>query len=101
VDADSPAAAAGLRTGDVIVKWNGNEPPRRLNDWLRQQKAGGTIHLRIRRDDVETNIDVHTGELTETFYDIAEDAHAGEKARHVRDGLLHGMTDAAAIHASN
>ena len=100
VGADSPAAA-GLRTGDLIIKWNGSEPPRRVNEWLRQQKAGSTLHLRIRRDEVETNIDVRMGELTETFYDIAEDAHANEKARHIRDGLLHGVTDAAAVHVSN
>jgi predicted metalloprotease with PDZ domain len=101
VDADGFAAAAGLRTGDVIVKWNSGEPPRRLNDWLRQQKAGGTIHLRIRRDEGETNIDVRMGELTEAFYDIAEDAHASEKAGHIREGLLRGITDAAAVNAGN
>jgi predicted metalloprotease with PDZ domain len=101
VDADGPAAAAGLRPGDFIVKWNGGEPPRRVNEWLRQQKAGSIIHLRIHREDIEINIDVRTGELTELFYDVSEDPHAGEKARHLRDGLLRGVTDAAAVHARN
>jgi S1-C subfamily serine protease len=101
VDADGPAAAAGLQAGDVIVKWNGSEPPRRLNDWISQQKIGSTIHLRIRREGVESNVDVRLGELSETFYDVAEDSHASEKAKHIRDGLLHGATDAVAIHAAN
>ncbi|MDP9338725.1 MAG: PDZ domain-containing protein [Acidobacteriota bacterium] len=101
VESDGPAAGAGLKTDDVILKWNGSEPPRRPNNWLRQQKAGATIHLRVRREDVEMNIDMRLGEVSETFYELAEDSHAGEKARHIRDGLLRGVTDAVAIHASN
>ncbi len=101
VDADAPAAAAGLKSGDVIVKWNGGEPPRRLSEWLRQQKAGSTIHLRVRREGVEINVEVRLGEIAETFYDLAEDGHASEKARHIREGLLHGITDAAAVHSNN
>jgi predicted metalloprotease with PDZ domain len=101
VESDAPAAAAGLRGGDVIVKWNGSDPPRRPNEWLRQQKGGSTIHLRVRREDVEVNMELRLGEVTETFYDLAEDSHATEKARHIRDGLLHGVTDAAEVHASN
>jgi predicted metalloprotease with PDZ domain len=95
VDANGTAAAAGLQDGDVIVKWNGGDPPRRSEQWLRQQKPGDDLHLRVRRADGESDVNFHLGETTETFYDVAEDGHATEKARHIRDGLLHGVTSAA------
>ncbi|HSY32729.1 MAG TPA: PDZ domain-containing protein [Verrucomicrobiae bacterium] len=101
VDANSPAAEAGLQTGDFIVKWNGGDPPRRSNDWLRQHKSGELLHLVVRREGAELEIDFHLGEITETFYDLAEDSHAGGKARHIREGLLHGVTDAPTMHAAN
>lgn len=101
VDAASSAAEAGLQSADVIVKWNGADPPRQLSDWLRQHKAGETVHLRIHRDDEgELNLDFRLGEVTETDYDVVEDSHAGEKARRVRDGLLRGITTPATIHAA-
>jgi predicted metalloprotease with PDZ domain len=101
VDANSTAAEAGLQTGDYILKWNGADPPRRVNDWLRQHKAGELLHLVIRREGAQLKIDFHLGEITETFYDLAEDSHAGDKARHIREGLLHGVTDAPTMHAAN
>jgi C-terminal processing protease CtpA/Prc len=101
VDPNTAAAEAELQIGDLILKWNGGEPPRRVNDWLRQHKSGELLHLTIRRDDAELKIDVRLGQITETFYDLAEDSHAGDKARHIREGLLHGVTDAATIHAAN
>ena len=101
VDANSAAAEAGLQSGDLILKWNGGEPPRRIADWLRQHKSGELLHLVIRRDDAELKIDFRVGEIAETFYDLAEDSRAGDKARHIREGLLHGTTDAATLHASN
>ena len=101
VDANSAAAEAGLQSGDLILKWNGGEPPRRVADWLRQHKSGELLHLVIRRDDAELKIDFRVGEIAETFYDLAEDSRAGDKARHIREGLLHGTTDAATLHASN
>jgi predicted metalloprotease with PDZ domain len=100
VDADGPAAQAGLQVGDVILRWNGGDPPRRLNEWIRQQKPGDLLHLRVRREGTEADLDIHLGEMRETFYDLAEDSHAGEKARRIRDGLLRGVTDTAASHAA-
>jgi hypothetical protein len=35
---------------------------------------------------------IRTGETTETFYELAEDSHAGEKARRIHEGLLRGTT---------
>jgi predicted metalloprotease with PDZ domain len=101
VEANNSAAESGLQTGDVVMNWNGAEPPRRPADWVLQHKAGELLHLRVRRGDRELAIDLRLGEISETFYDVAEDSRAGEKARHIREGLLRGVTSAAAIHARN
>lgn len=95
IEANNPAAEAGLQNGDVIVKWNSGDAPRRPDQWLHQQKTGDELHLQVRRVDGEADVNFRLGETTETFYDVAEVAHASEKARRIRDGLLHGITSAA------
>jgi len=93
VDADGPAAKSGLLVGDEIVRWNNGEAPRRLEHWLSQQKPGETLHLRVRRDDKEQNIEIRLGEQREKFYQVAESVNASDRARRIREGLLHGSTD--------
>jgi hypothetical protein len=66
--------------------------------WLQGQKAGDSLKLRVRRDDKEMTLEFRLGETAETLYQVAEDSHAGEKARHIREGLLRGETSAVAIH---
>jgi predicted metalloprotease with PDZ domain len=97
VIAEGPAAEAGLRAGDTILTWNGAEPPRRLERWLREQKAGDVLKLKVRREEKEVTIEVRLGEIKETFYGVSEDSHASEKARRIRDGLLHGVTSAVTV----
>jgi predicted metalloprotease with PDZ domain len=101
MDPNGPAAGSGLQIGDVIEKWDGGNPPRRSNDWLSHHKAGDVLHLLARRDEREVSVDIRLGETTETFYDVVEDSHAGEKARRVREGWLRGMTNAEGRHATN
>ena len=96
IDADGPAAKSGLRVGDEIVRWNNGEPPRRPERWLSRQKPGDILHLRVRRDDKEQNVDLRLGERHETFYQVAESANAGERARRIREGILRGSTDPVA-----
>jgi predicted metalloprotease with PDZ domain len=97
VDSEGPAAQAGLRVGDVILDWNGGEVPRRVDRWLQEQKVGDVLKLRVRREDKEFTIEFRLGEMKETLYQVIEDPHAGEKARHIREGMLRGETSAVAV----
>jgi predicted metalloprotease with PDZ domain len=97
VDPEGLAAVAGLRTGDVILSWNGGEVPKRADRWLQEQKAGDLLKLRVRREDKEIAIEFRLGEIKETLYLVGEDAHAGEKARHIREGILRGETSAVTV----
>ena len=92
VDSESAAAQAGVRAGDVITSWNGAEPPRNPERWAYSQKPGNTLRLAIRRDEKETSLEFRLGEVFETFFQVNEDGHASEKARRIREGILHGTT---------
>ena len=97
VDAEGPAAQSGLRAGDVILNWNGGEVPRRMEHWLQEQKAGDLLKLRVRRENKEISLEFRLGEINETLYEVMEVSHAGEKARHIREGMLRGETSAIPI----
>jgi S1-C subfamily serine protease len=98
VDSEGPAAQAGVQAGDVIVNWNGGEAPRRVERWLQEQRPGDWLKLKIRREDREITIEFRLGEIKETAYQVVEDSHASEKARHIREGMLRGETSAVAVH---
>jgi len=97
VDSEGQAARAGLRTGDIVQTWNGGEVPRRADRWLQEQKPGDVLKLRIRREDKEMALEFRLGETKETLYQVVEDSGAGEKARHIREGMLRGETSAVAV----
>ena len=92
VDPENSAAQAGLRSGDLILSWNGSEPPRNPERWVFSQKVGSEVRLRVRRDDHELSIDFRLDEATETFYQIVENPRAEAKGRHIREGILRGTT---------
>lgn len=92
VDPESAAAAAGLRSNDVILSWNGGEPPRNPERWVSSQKTGNEVRLRVRRVDRELSVNFRVDETTETYYQVGEDSHAGARAKRIRDGILRGIT---------
>jgi predicted metalloprotease with PDZ domain len=96
VDDGSSADGAGLRPGDVIQNWNDGDLPRSLARWVRERQPGETVKARIRRDEKERTLEFKLGEEKELLYQVAEDSHASEKARHIREGLLHGVTQTVA-----
>ena len=98
VDSEGLAARTGLRAGDVIVNWNGGEVPRRMDRWLHEQKPGDVLRLRIRREDKEIAVEFQLGEVKESIYEVSEDLGAPEKARNIREGLLHGVTSSVTVH---
>ncbi len=98
VDDASPAAEAGLRPGDVILNWNGGDVPRSPGRWVRERQAGEIVKVRIRRDEKEQALQFKLGEEKEVLYQVSEDSHAGEKAKHIREGLLHGVTQPVSAH---
>jgi len=96
VENGSAAANADLRIGDTIVNWNGGEAPRRLERWIYEQKPGNLLRLRVKREEKEIQLEFRLSGSKEILYQVTEDAHASEKARHIRDGILHGTTQPVA-----
>ncbi len=97
VDPEGFAAQAGLRAGDIIVNWNGGEVPRLLERWLQEQNPGDLLKLRVRREDKEISLEFRLGEIKEIFYEVSENSHASERARHIREGMLRGVTGAVPV----
>lgn len=93
VETGSSAEKSGLKAGDEVVRWNNSEPPRRPERWASQQKPGDEFRLRVRREEKEETLTLHLGELREKFYEVAEASNVSDRARRIRDGLLHGTTD--------
>ncbi len=98
VDDGSPAAGAGLRAGDLVLSWNGSDVPRSLGRWVRERQPGEAVKLRVRREEKEQSLQFQLGEEKEVLYQVVEDSRASEKARRIREGLLHGVTQEVPVH---
>jgi predicted metalloprotease with PDZ domain len=93
VEADGLAAKSGLQVGDEIVRWNNSDVPRRPERWAAQHKPGEVLRLRVRRAEKVESIEIHLGELHEKLFQVAEISNADERARRLREGILHGTTE--------
>ena len=93
VESGSNAEKAGLKVGDTILRWNNGDVPRRAERWVAQQVPGSPVHLRVRRADEEQSIEFHLGEQHEKFYQVIEMMDSSERAKRIREGMLHGTTD--------
>jgi len=94
VEPGSPAERAGLLVGDEARDFNGEGVPRRAEYWLRNKKPGDTLKLRLLRNEQPVELSFALGGKTESIFAIAEDPNASPKARAIREGLLHGKTEA-------
>jgi serine protease Do len=63
VDADGPAAKAGIKAGDVIVKYDGAavESSRDLRDKLARAEPGSDVSLTVQRDGKPVDLKVTLG----------------------------------------
>jgi predicted metalloprotease with PDZ domain len=93
VETGSNAEKSGLQVGDEIIRWNNGETPHRPERWASQQKPGEIIHLRIRRAEKEQAVEIRLGEIRETFFQVVEASGASDRAKRIREGMLHGTTD--------
>jgi predicted metalloprotease with PDZ domain len=98
VEPGSNAERGGLKVGDVLLRWNGGDVPRRPERWAVQREPGEQVHLTVRRADAEMNFDVSLGEARQKVCQLVEIAGADERARRIRDGMLHGSTDPVTAH---
>jgi serine protease Do len=60
VDEDGPAAKAGLKVGDLVVKVDGREVPVYASflRWLAEAEPGETLNLEVRRGDKQLSLEV-------------------------------------------
>ena len=94
VMADSPAAKAGIKNGDVVVTFNGREveDPRTMRLKSSQSVPGTIAKLGVLRDGVVKNMDVTIGELKNSNGD--EDAPAAAQVpTRVKLGVRMGELD--------
>jgi predicted metalloprotease with PDZ domain len=91
----SPAERAGLLVGDEVRDFNGEGVPRRVEFWLRNKKPSDRVKLRLLRSERQLEISFALGGKAESIFAITDDPQASPKARAIREGLLHGKTEAA------
>ena len=86
VDSDSPAAKAGLQSGDVIIDYNGKEihSSRDLSLAVAETKVGVPAELRVLRDGTEMTLRVSIGERPD---DLAQSGSAPTEEQHGKLGI--------------
>ena len=84
VTKDSPAGKAGIKTGDIIVKFNGNETTTMdgLKERLGRCKAGDTVEVVVKRADngdyKEVTMKVKLGKKSDSTDDQSNDSQSND-----------------------
>lgn len=80
VQPESPAAAAGLKAGDVVVSFDGDDiaSPKDLSRAVAATKSGAKVPVKIWRDHAEQTVSVTIGELKEDVASAAAPTGAGD-----------------------
>ena len=62
---NSPAAAAGLRAGDVITQLDDDpvETVEEIQQWIKTKSVGSKVPLTIERNQSTVNLDISLGQL--------------------------------------
>jgi predicted metalloprotease with PDZ domain len=94
VEPGSTAAQAGVQDGDILVALNGEAVPRAPERWLRDHQPDERVTVRVQRGGAEKELLFALGRQSEAIYQVVEMQDAAGKQRRIRDGLLHGTTDA-------
>jgi predicted metalloprotease with PDZ domain len=89
----STAEAAGLKKGDALLALNGQPLPRYLPAWLREQKPGETITLRVQRDGNDLDLTFTLAAIDLNKFTLVEIPGATDKQKRIREGWLKGRTD--------
>jgi predicted metalloprotease with PDZ domain len=93
IDPGSTAEKAGMQVGDEILRWNNDVVPRRPDRWAIQQKPAEELHLQINRAGAQQTLVFRLGEQRDKFFTVSELPDSPDRAKRIRDGLLHGTTD--------
>ncbi|MBC7899938.1 MAG: M61 family metallopeptidase [Saprospiraceae bacterium] len=84
IEPNSPAAAAGLKEGDLILKINGVAAQQAPLGTF----AGKTIKLAVDRGGAESEISMNVGSRDVAGYSLSETANATPQQKRIRDGWL-------------